>query len=59
MVRVMVNFVSAFFRDERGATALEYALIMIIVAVGIVASLVTLKTALIQTFTSIAAFFAN
>ena len=38
--------ISRFANDESGATAIEYGLIAPIVAVGIIASLQTLKSAL-------------
>ncbi len=44
---------SRFMNDESGATAIEYGLIAAIVSVGIIASLGTVKTALISTFTTI------
>lgn len=48
-----MNLFSRFMNDESGATAIEYGLIAAIVAVGIITSLGTLKTALVGTFTSI------
>ncbi|SFV26376.1 Flp family type IVb pilin [Hyphomicrobium facile] len=45
-----MNLFSRFMNDESGATAIEYGLIAAIVAVGIIASLGTLKTALVGTF---------
>ena len=47
-----MSFVARFVKDESGATAIEYGLIAAIVGVGIIASLNTLKTALVTTFTT-------
>lgn len=44
-----------FLRDEEGATAIEYALIAGLVAVGLVASLGDLKTGLTNLFTLVVA----
>jgi pilus assembly protein Flp/PilA len=41
------------FRDESGATAIEYGLIAGIVSVGIIAALTSLKGSLNATFTKI------
>jgi pilus assembly protein Flp/PilA len=46
----MQNLFARFVSDESGATAIEYGLIAAIVGVGIIASLGTLKTALVTTF---------
>ena len=48
----MQNLFARFVSDESGATAIEYGLIAAIVGVGIIASLNTLKTALVATFTT-------
>lgn len=40
----MVNFVRSFLKDESGASAAEYALILAIVGTGIAAAAVTLGT---------------
>jgi pilus assembly protein Flp/PilA len=42
-----------FMKDETGATAIEYGLIAALVAVGILASLPTLRDALNTTFTNV------
>jgi pilus assembly protein Flp/PilA len=46
-----------FLKDESGATAIEYALISIIVAVGIVASLTVLRDQLNSVFVLVTAGF--
>lgn len=48
-----MNLFSRFMNDESGATAIEYGLIAAIVAVGIIASLGTLKGYLNDTFTKV------
>jgi pilus assembly protein Flp/PilA len=40
----MRNFIQRFARDESGATAIEYALIAALIAVGIVTAATTLGT---------------
>lgn len=42
-----------FLQDEEGATAIEYGLIAGIIAVGIIASLSSVRTALAGLFTDI------
>jgi pilus assembly protein Flp/PilA len=49
----MSNFVR-FFRDESGATAIEYGLIAAGISVAIIAVVSSLGTALNTTFTSVA-----
>jgi pilus assembly protein Flp/PilA len=46
----MQCLLARFFKDESGATAIEYGLIAAIVSSGIVVSLGTLKSALVTTF---------
>lgn len=46
--------VVAFLRDESGASAAEYALILAIVGVGIVGAAVTLRTAISTAMTNAA-----
>ena len=38
----MKNFLNSFLRDESGASAAEYALILVVVGIGIVAAGLTL-----------------
>lgn len=40
----MLKFIQRFARDESGATAIEYALIAALIAVGIVTAATTLGT---------------
>ncbi len=49
----MQSFIKRFIKDESGATAIEYALIAALIAVGLVASLDGVRTALVATFTSV------
>jgi pilus assembly protein Flp/PilA len=48
-----MNLFSRFMSDESGVTAIEYGLIAAIVAVGIIAALGNVKTALQTTFNSV------
>jgi pilus assembly protein Flp/PilA len=45
-VNVMINFVSKFVRDESGASAAEYALILVVIGIAIVAGAFTLAKAI-------------
>ena len=49
----MKTLVRRFFKNESGATAIEYGLIAAIVGVGLVAGLSTLKSNLNTTFTTV------
>lgn len=42
----MRNFITSFFRDESGAAAAEYALILAVVGAGIVGAALALGTAI-------------
>lgn len=53
----MAKILVAFQADEKGATAIEYALIASFLALAIVASLGNIKTSLIGVFTQVASFF--
>lgn len=44
------NSFSAFLRDERGTTAIEYAIIASVISIAILASAMTLGTALEENF---------
>jgi pilus assembly protein Flp/PilA len=46
----MLNFISRFSKDESGATAIEYGLIVALIAVVIIAAVTTLGTNLNTTF---------
>ena len=52
-----VKLVSNFMADEQAATSIEYALIAIIVGVGIVASVTSIVPELNSIFTSIEGYF--
>lgn len=49
----MKTFLARFAHDKSGATAIEYGLIAAFVAVGIIASLTTLRTNLQGIFTQV------
>lgn len=50
----MKTLVSRFFKDESGATAIEYGLIAALIAVGLITVLGTLGGNLVTTFQSVA-----
>ncbi|MDD3528997.1 MAG: Flp family type IVb pilin [Gallionellaceae bacterium] len=50
----MTNSLKQFIRDEEGATAVEYALIVALIAVAIILSLQGVRDALIDVFEKIA-----
>lgn len=50
----LMNNVKRFMHDEEGVTAIEYGLIAALIAVGIIASVTSVRQALISTFTSVA-----
>jgi pilus assembly protein Flp/PilA len=50
----MTNSLKQFIRDEEGATAVEYALIVALIAVAIILSLQGVRDALIEIFDTIA-----
>jgi pilus assembly protein Flp/PilA len=49
----IARLIKRFVKDEKGATAIEYALIAGIIGIGIVASLGTLKTGLSTIFNNV------
>jgi pilus assembly protein Flp/PilA len=49
----VANLIRRLIRDDKGATAIEYALIASLVAVAIIASLTTLGTQLNTAFTEV------
>jgi pilus assembly protein Flp/PilA len=49
----MIDFVRDFFRDESGATALEYGLIAALVSVAAIGALTQLGGALTSIFTEV------
>lgn len=50
----MKTLISRFYKDESGATAIEYGLIAALIAVGLITVLGTLGGNLQATFTSVA-----
>lgn len=55
----MARLCRAFLDDESGATAIEYAVIAMIMAIGIIGSLTTLKTNLGTMYSNVAASLSN
>ncbi|WP_439634276.1 Flp family type IVb pilin [Glycocaulis sp.] len=51
----MKNLVSRFFKDESGATAIEYGLIAALIAVVIIGAVTALGNGLTGTFNEVAA----
>jgi pilus assembly protein Flp/PilA len=49
----MIRFITAWWKDEDGATAIEYALIAGIISIVIVASVVIISGALQGTYTTV------
>jgi pilus assembly protein Flp/PilA len=49
----MTKFVTRFVKDESGATAIEYGLIVALIAVVIITAVTTLGTKLNKAFTSV------
>lgn len=43
-----------FIRDDRGATAVEYGLITAVIALGILASVQSVRDAMVNAFTAVA-----
>jgi len=55
MVRRMVQHISKFARNTRGATAIEYGLIAALIAVAAIAAMQGLGTSLNKTFNNVSA----
>jgi pilus assembly protein Flp/PilA len=53
MLQVITFFQSRFVRDERGATAVEYGLMVALIAVVIIAAVTALGSALSTKFTTV------
>lgn len=51
----MSNFANRFFKDESGATAIEYGLIAALIAVVLVTSITLIGTKLQATFNKVSA----
>jgi pilus assembly protein Flp/PilA len=47
------NFITRFFADESGATAIEYGLIAALISVAIITAATTMGTKLSSTFSSV------
>lgn len=52
-VEKMKKWLSAFLKDEEGATAIEYALMALMVAVALIAVSGRIRDAIVTTFKSI------
>jgi pilus assembly protein Flp/PilA len=50
---IMKNFAARFFKDESGATAIEYGLIAALIAVVLIGAMTTLGTKVTGTFTKV------
>ena len=48
-----MSLIARFFRDERGATAIEYGLIAAGISVAIIATVSSLGSKLVTTFTKV------
>lgn len=55
----MKNFVARFVRDEAGATAIEYGLIAVLIAVAIIATACALGTQIGTTFNTVVTEMQN
>lgn len=55
----MTNFLKSFLRDESGASAAEYALILVVVGVAIVGAAVVLSNAIGGAMTETAGIIEN
>jgi pilus assembly protein Flp/PilA len=58
-VRKMQNILERFVKDEGGATAVEYGLLVALIAGVIIAAVTTLGTDLKTTFTNVATAVSN
>ncbi len=59
MLRLVTAFQSRFIREEEGATAVEYGLMVALIAVVIIVAVTTLGTALNDKFTDVGSGVAN
>jgi pilus assembly protein Flp/PilA len=55
----MRNLFTRFKKNDSGATAIEYALIAAIIAIGIILSLFSVRTQLIAALTAVATALAS
>ena len=58
-MKQFVNFLSNFLKDEEGATAVEYGLMVALIAVAIIAAVTLLGGNLKDKFTSVASAVSN
>jgi len=58
MAGKIFNQALSFLRDERGATAMEYGLILAAISVVVATAASTIGTKLTGTFTAVAAFLS-
>jgi Flp pilus assembly pilin Flp len=54
----MGSTVTRFVRDESGATSIEYALISLVVGIGVLSGFYSLKAAILQRYSDLAASVA-
>lgn len=55
----MTRLVSQFLADDSGATAVEYGLVALIMAIGIIGNLTTLKTNLLTIYSNVNSNLSN
>ncbi len=59
MLRLYTAFQSRFIRDEEGATAVEYGLMVALIAVVIIAAVTFIGTSLNSTFSEVGSSVGN
>lgn len=55
----MTRLVRQFLADDSGSTAIEYGLVALIMAIGIIGNLTTLKTNLLPIFSNVSSNLSN
>jgi len=58
-MKLFINFLSNFLKDEEGATAVEYGLMVALIAAVIILAVTGLGTDLRDKFTSVASAVTN
>jgi len=58
-MKLFINFLSNFLKDEEGATAVEYGLMVALIAAVIILAVTGLGTDLRDKFTSVASAVSN
>jgi pilus assembly protein Flp/PilA len=53
----MLTFISALVRDDRGATAIEYAMIASVISIAILSAASSIGSSLVSSFGSVANSF--